>query len=415
MVNAEEPVPPKTLEPLNLRKAIEIALKTHPTIAGSQYDVKAKEAQLGQARAGYFPSVDIALGFTRNFEINNTKDTYFSSLFQTYNQNTGKATLNQTIYDFGRTPANVDIKKLNVAASRMTLDDSMNTVVNDVKSAYYTLFKARKSLDVNTETVEQYKKHLSQATMFFEAGKKPKYDVIQAEVDLSTAKLDLISARNDLDIAWVTLNTAMGVDSDNRYELEPPSSPAEFEAAVEDALAMAYKNRPDLKSLTAQKEAADRNVELQKKEYFPKFTGTAQYNAAGSQYPLGQGWLAGVAMSVNVFDGLSTTNKVAEAVANAKSMEAKINALKLQILSDVKQSYLGLAKAKEAITVSEIQIKQARENLELANLRYESGLATPVDVTDATVSYSKARLTNIKAVYDYMTAGANMEKAMGSR
>jgi outer membrane protein len=265
------------------------------------------------------------------------------------------------------------------------------------------------------ETVDQFNKHLAQAKLFFEAGTKPKYDVTKAEVDLSSAQLDLIGADNDLKIAWVTLNNAMGINIDTEYTVEDNLSFERYDVTLESAMQVAYKNRPDLKSLIVQKESAEKAVKLAKKEYYPQLTGTAQYNFAGSQYPLGQGWLAGVGMSMNLFDGLSTTNKIAEAAANARIADTKIDAVKLLIILDVKQAYLNLLKAKERVSTTELQIKQASENLELATLRYQAGLTDPLEVTDANLSYNKAKLTNISALYEYKTARANIEKAMGNR
>ncbi len=95
--------------------------------------------------------------------------------------------------------------------------------------------------------------------------------------------------------------------------------------------------------------------------------------------------------------------------------DAKISAMKLQITLDVKQAWLALIKARQTIETTNVQIRQATENLEIANLRYDAGLATPLEVTDATVTYSQAKLANISALFDYKVARANMEKAMGSR
>ncbi|MCX5808627.1 MAG: TolC family protein [Proteobacteria bacterium] len=402
-------------ESLNLDRCIEIALKIHPTIEGSLYAIKAREAQLGQARANYFPKLDTSAGYLRNFEINNTLDPYSVLVMEQYNNSTANATLYQRIYDFGRTPTNVDIKKLNLDSSRFDFSSNATVVTNNVKNSYYGVLKTQRARNVTIETVNQFKQHLDQAKAMFYAGTKPKYDVIKADVDLSNAQLNLISAENDLKIAWVTLNNAMGIDSVAEYKIEDNLAFAKYELTMEDALQKAYQNRPDLKSLVAQQESAQKSVELAKKEYYPLLTGNAQYNAGGSQYPLGQGWQAGVNMSVNIFDGFSTTNKVAEAMANKRIIDAKINAMKLQIMLDVKQAFLNLIKAVETISATEVQVMQATETLELANLRYTSGLADPLEVTDATVSYSNARLSNISALYDYKVSQANLEKAMGNK
>lgn len=409
----EAPIKPG--DPLDIEKAVDIGLKMNPSIMGYQYTVKAKEALVGQAKAGYFPKLDAAANFTRNFSVNNTNDPYFSSILDQYNKNVANFTLNQMIFDFWRTPTSVEVSRFNLESSRRDVENSMNTIANTVKSSYYNVLKAKRSLDVNKEIVGKYREHLRIAVIFFEAGKKPKHDVTKAELDLSNALLNLISAENDLKVAWVNLNNAMGIDSDAEYAIHDNLAYEKYEVAMEDALKTAYQARPDLKSLIAQRESAEKSVARARQEYYPQLTGNAQYNFAGSQYPLGQGWYAGINLSVNLFDGLSTTNKVAEAVANKQSVDAKISAMKLQILLDVKQAWLGLIKAGQTIDNTNVQIKQATENLEITNLRYEAGLADPLEVTDATVSYSQARLANINALFDYKVARAGMEKAMGSR
>jgi outer membrane protein len=164
-----------------------------------------------------------------------------------------------------------------------------------------------------------------------------------------------------------------------------------------------------------QNASAQRTVDAAKKDYFPSLDASAGYDFAGSQTPLSQGWNAGVALTWNLFKGLSTKTEVEKAAASLKVVEAKIAALKLQIRQDIKKARLDLKRAKETIANADLQVRQAKENLELANLRYKSELGTLLDVTNATVSYSNAKLTQIAAVYQFYTAVANIEKAIGNR
>ena len=99
----------------------------------------------------------------------------------------------------------------------------------------------------------------------------------------------------------------------------------------------------------------------------------------------------------------------------AEIVEAKIALLKLQIRQEIRIAILDLKKAKETIANTKVQVRQATENLEQAGLRYKAGLGTPLDVTNATVSYSNAKLTQIRAVYNLILSKANIEKAMGNR
>lgn len=403
----------KTGESLDLERCIEIALAQHPSIMSSRYTVRAKESQLGQAKAPYYPKVDTQASFNRYFVEKNTVDPYFP--VGLHNESIGSASLSQTIYDFGKTPTDVKTKEFDVESSRFDLEDVMTTIINNLKASYYGVLKAKRSRDVNLEIVEQYRQHLSQAKALFEAGKKPKYDVTKTELDLSNAQLDLITAENDLKVAWVKLYNAMGVNTADQFTINDTLSFKEYAITLESALDRAYQNRPDLRSLVAQKSSAETSADRAKRDFFPTISGNARYNFQGSQYPLGQMWNAGVSMNMNIFEGMLTRNKVEEWIARTRSVESQIDAKKLDIFLNVKQSYLNLLKAKATISNTEVQIKQATENLELANLRYSAGLADPLEVTDATVGYSKAKLANISALYDYKTAQANIERAMGNR
>ena len=403
----------KTGESLALERCIEIALAQHPSIMSSRYTVRAKESLLGQAKAPYYPKVDTQASFNRYFVEKDTFDPYFP--VGLHNENIGSATLSQTIYDFGKTPTDVKTKEFDVESSRFDLEDVTTTIVNNLKTSYYGVLKAKRSRDVNLEIVEQYRQHLGQAKVLFEAGKKPKYDVTKAELDLSNARLDLITAENDLKVAWVRLYNAMGVTITDQFTINDNLSFEAYAITLESALDRAYQQRPDLRSLTAQKSSAEASIDRAKRDFFPTISGNARYNFQGSQYPLGQIWNAGVSMNMNIFEGMLTRNKIEESIARTRSVEAQIEAKRLDILLDVKQSYLNLLKAKETISNTEVQIKQATENLDLANLRYSAGLADPLEVTDATVGYSKAKLANISALYDYKTAQASIERAMGNR
>jgi outer membrane protein len=415
-VYADEPLIKKG-EQLNIEKCLEIALKVQPALMRDRYTVMQKEALLGQTKSSYYPKIDVSTGVTRNFIERQTNDPIFkgSYPYNAYNQNNGTASLNQMIYDFGRTPSEVKTRKFDLESSKFDLDNTTITVSNNVRTAYYEVLRTKKSRDVNLEAVDQNRQHLEQARILFTAGKKPKYDVTKAELDLSNAGLKLITAENDLKIAQVKLNNAMGIDETSFYSIEDTLSFLEYNITLEDALNRAYQNRSDFKSLMAQKNSASMAVKRAQKDYLPSINGKAAYNFIGSEYPLGRGWNAGVALTMNIFEGNLTRNKIDESIAKERSIEASIESKRLDILLEVKQAYLNLLKAKDAIANTEIQVKQATENLEIAKLRYSAGIADPLEVTDATVSYSQSRLANIGALYDYKIAQANIEKAMGNK
>jgi outer membrane protein len=402
-------------ERLTLDQCIDIAVKNQPSILQYFYTSQVNEALLGQAKSSYYPQLDVKSNYTSYNSVTKFGDPNTTLTQYGYNYIGNNIGVQQKIYDFGKREANVDVARLNMLSAQSDTASQITTVANNVKSAYYNVLRANRTRDVNVESRDQYLQQLAQAKLFFEAGKKPKYDVTTAEVNLSNAEVNLINAENDLDNAWVTLNNAMGYDGPAKYTIQDTLTPEPYQITEREALDHAYKNRQDLKSLLIQKASAERAVEAAKKDYFPSLDASAGYDFAGSQSPLSQGWNAGVTLSWNLFKGMSTKKAVEKETANLKVTEAKIATLKLSIQQDIKKALLDLRKARKTIASAEIQVKQATENLELANLRYRTGLGTPLDVMNAAVSYSNAKLTQIAAVYQHIVSKANIEKAMGNR
>jgi len=257
-------------EELTLDRCLEIAVKNQPVIMQYLYTSQANEAQLGQAKSGYYPQLDAYSSFTRYNAVKQTGDPYppiNTAYGYKYGDNT--LTLTQKIYDFGKREDGVDVARLNLDASRIDVENQITTVVNNVKNAYYLVLKSKYSRDVYIDVRDQYRKQLDQAKLFFESGKKPKYDVTNAEVYLSNADLKLIEGENELSKAWVSLNTAMGYDGPASYTVKEIKALESYKITEQDAVERASKNRQDLQSLLVQKASAEKSVALAKKGLFP--------------------------------------------------------------------------------------------------------------------------------------------------
>ncbi|HXX58755.1 MAG TPA: TolC family protein [Thermodesulfovibrionales bacterium] len=409
-------------EVLTIERCIEIALKRQPNIVASMNTVNVNESRIGEAKSNYYPQISGTAGYARTLPIGQFVNTTSSSSqftgFQggAIDQYTASFTLSQNIYDFGRTSSQVKISKLNFDSSRSDLENVTEQTVFAVKQNYYGVVQAKHNRTVLEDTVKQTEQHLEQARGFYEVGTKPKFDVIKAEVDVSTAKLNLIKAENDLRIAVVNLNNAMGVPEAPEYTLSENISFEKYGMTLEEALSRAYENRPDLQSIVAKRRAAEVSIDLAKTGYYPFLTGNASYTWSGQQiYTIGNGWTFGAAITVPIFSGFLTKSQVEEAKANADVLRANEESVRQTVFLDVQQAYLTLRAAEEAIPTAKLGVDQAQENLDIANGRYAAGVGSPVEVTDAEVSLANSRLSYIQALYADKVAQASLEKAMGMR
>lgn len=409
---AEEVI--KKGELLNLERCIEIALKLQPNIIAAINTVNVNQSRIGQSKAGYYPEIDWT-GNTSRTSVGPRKTIGFKTPSVTYTSYSSGVTLNQTIYDFGKTSSQIQIQRLNFDSSLSDLENVSELVILNVKQAYFGVLQARHNRDVSAETVKQFELHLEQAKGFFEVGTKPKFDVTKAEVDLSNARLNLIRAENALRIARMNLNNAMGVPEAPEYQIEDNLAFQKYEMGLEDALSRAYENRPDIKSIIAKRRAAEASVELAKKSYYPVLTGSAGYNYAGNEFPPPRGWNVGATLSFPLFSGFLTKYQVDEAMANLNVLMANEESLRQTAFLEVQQAYLNLSEAEERIPAAELTVKLASENHEIATGRYAAGVGNPIEVTDAEVTYTNAKTAYIQSLYDYKVALASLYKAMGIR
>jgi len=407
--------------PLTLHEAVATALTHHPTIRIGEAEIVAAQQRVRQQAAGYLPRGAYTYSYTRQQQPVSTavggvqigegeQRRRFSQLF---NFNSTNVSLSQVLFDFGRTLDAIQSANAAVEASTADLETTRQAVIFNTKQAYFGLLSSQHLQRVAEETVRQTQQHLEEAQARFEVGIAPRFDVTQAQVQLSNAELNQVTARNNVALGHETLRTAMGITDTTDFVLVDAFDRQPFSVNETDILRQAYVNRPELHSMWAQQKAATEHVSELQKQYLPSVTGNAQYNWTGREYPLQEGWIVGLVLTVPLFDSILTAAQVGEARANLQRLMAEEENLRQQITLEVRRSFLDLRRADESIRVSEQTEVQARENLALAEGRYQAGVGNIIEVTDAQISMSSAQASTIQALYNFKTAVAQLEKAVG--
>lgn len=418
-VYAEEPS--AAVGRLTLQEAVEIALGHHPSLLAARGTLQIQQARVGEARSNFLPQIDLKSDYTRstaNFAPSSQSQSLnqavtFNPSNTAFNNYSASLSLQQLIYDFGKSGAAVEAARENLRGSDLSEIASRQTVVVNVKAAFFGLLAARRLVQVEEETVRQFQQHLEQVEGFYKAGTRARFDVTKAEVDLTNARLDLIKARNAGEVARVTLANAMGVPDRPIGELEDLLSFQKIEISEDQAVQAALTNRPELLSLSAQRRAAEASVRSVQRSYFPVLSGVADYTYRGQDFPLVWNWDAGLSLTFPIFSGNLTQSQVAEARANLVVIGANEESLRQNVILEVHQVFSSLKEAEERVQTSDVVVRQAEENLDLANGRFQAGLGASVERTDAQVLLTNAKTTQLQALYDYRTSEARLQKAMG--
>ncbi len=190
-------------------------------------------------------------------------------------------------------------------------------VVLNVKQAYYALLAAKKLVLVSQKTTEQAESHLRQAEAFFRSGSKPRFEVTRAEVEVNNAKLSMINAKNNVRLRTIGLYNAMGIDPGADLEIEDLLSTPVAIPSIEQAMAEAVKNRPEMLKAEADTRLHRRESRRRKSNYLPIAFANGAYNWATRQHPkwasfkgdIRNSWNAGVLLSLPLFEGWTHARK----------------------------------------------------------------------------------------------------------
>jgi outer membrane protein TolC len=177
---------------------IDTALKSQPAIRAARENVHAGQGRETQTASPYFPQLTASTGYSENRSP--LGGAFGESITKSY---TTSLSVNQTLYDFGKTGNAYDAAKFSTLSTEQDAERILQEVVLSVKQSYYALLAAKKLVEVAQKTVEQTESHLKQAEAFFRTGSKPRYDVTRAEVEVNNAKLGLINAKNGVRIRTI--------------------------------------------------------------------------------------------------------------------------------------------------------------------------------------------------------------------
>lgn len=415
---AGDPGSPRVVR--TLPECLSIALERHPSIGVADSDVEAGRARIGQARSGYLPQL------SGDWSTNRQKSSFSSrtggpsdtaggavARSNAFDFHQGAVSLSQTLFDFGQTFAAIRAAQARTDSLEADADATRQQIVLEVKQSYFGLLAARRLAGVAEETVRSNEQQLALARGRNEVGFAPRLDVTRSEVQLASAELDRLTARNNVSVAEVTLQNALGVDGPLVFELEDvlanPTSVPEAHTALE----RAYERRPELRSLLAEERAAEQDVAQRWRQLLPTVRGNATYGGSASEFPLEEEWSVGAAVDVPIFDGGLTLSRVSESKAALHSLRFEEQRLRQQVALQVRTALLDVQRTEEAIRVTERATGQARENLELAEGRYQTGVGNVIELVDAQRARASADAEYVSALYDHQIAIATLEQAIG--
>jgi len=404
---------------LTRQEAERIALANNPRIQISQLIAKAQHQAVRERRADELPNLIGNLTAVAANQDSRLSSGYLMS--STLLEHAGMGVqLSQLITDFGRTPNLVASAKLQEKARLADAEASREDIVLATDQVFFSALEAQATLKVADETVSARQALTDQVGALTSSKLKSDLDLSFAQVNLSQAKLLQLDARNNLDAAMASLSAVLGYEKQMNFQLVEdtgslPALPPDADALIDQAI----QNRPDLQSLKFKEEATQKFSKAQHEQLLPTINalGVVGETPVGSSQYFIANWYGAVGgnVSIPIFNGFRFTAQASEAALQAQAASQQTRALREQVARDVRTAWLNANTALQRVTVTSELVKEANTALDLAKTRYDLGLSSIVELSQAELQQTGAAIDNANARSQYNFAIATINYQTGVR
>jgi outer membrane protein len=400
---------------LTRQQAEKIALGNNPHIRISQLIAKVQHQAVRERRADELPNLT---GNVTAVEANDGSRLSSGSLTASrlLNHSGGGVSLSQLVTDFGHTTNLVASAKLLEKARLADAEASREDIVLATDQVFFQVVEAQETLKVASQTVAARQNVADQVSALTTSKLRSDLDLSFAQVNLSQSKLLQLNAQNDLDAAKAALNAVLGYDREIKFTLvdDPDALPA-LPPDVASLIAQAIQDRPDLQSLQFSEQAAQRFNKAQHEQLLPTITalGVVGGRPTGSPQYFTSNWYGAVGANINIpiFNGFRLNAQASEASLQAQVASEQTRALRDQVVQDVRTAWLTANTALRRVTVAGELLKEANTALELAKTRYDLGLSSIVELSQAELQQTQAAIgnANARSQYNFAIAAINFQ------
>ncbi|WP_229741099.1 TolC family protein [Silvibacterium dinghuense] len=403
---------------LTLHDAEQMAIRNNPHISAKRLLALAQHQVVRENRAAELPSV--AGGVTAE-DANQASRISAGSLTASrlFEHAGAGASASQLITDFGRTrnlvlSSNLEEKAQDASALATTQD-----IVLTTDQAFYNVLEAQALLNVAQQNVKTRQTTDDQIGVMTKNKLKSTLDLSFADVNLSQAKLLLLDAQNNASATMAALDEVLGLDTATSYQLvadggalAPPPPDAD------QLLKLALEQRPDLQALDLSHQAAVKFSHAQRDQLLPSISALGTAGAVpvrpGEYYNSSWWGAVGVNMNIPIFNGFLYTSQAKEASIRAEAAAEQTRALRDRVVRDVRTSWLAAQTAYQKVAVTTDLLNQANLALKLAQTRYQMGLSSIVELSQAQYQQTDAAIGNSNAQYQYRLSLATLNYEIGS-
>jgi len=404
---------------ISLDKAVEMALADHPDLKIALAQIDAADAKYRQAKSSLGIRLNVGGSYTRIDPVAEAKLSFIPNRPPTIiklgdnNNFSGKAVLDKVITTFGQLEYAVAAAYIQIGVQRSNYEAVRQNIIFRVKEAYFTALKTEGYVKVAKDNLDISLHNLQVTKEMYSAGVVPRYEVLRAELGVSTAKQYLIAAENAAEMSKASLKNILGINQSVPLKLVEYVEVINLSADPDTAQSLAEKNRPEIQAMLMSQKAVKCLLESARRGQWPVLAFNSNYERKTvSGFNANQDlWTNTVVLSFPLFDGGKTAAQFDEQKANLQQLEQQLINLSRGIQLEVKQAVLKLNEMEARLESAAKDVETSLEGYEIAQTRYENGISTGLELDDAKKKLNEAKVNYLNVRYDYNIAYAYLEKA----
>ena len=391
---------------LSIQEAVDLAIAQNTSLRITEKGEETAKANLKSARGQNSFGVSASGNVTESKTKNYTRT------------DESAATLNVElpIYSGGKNEANIKSAEIGIDSARLTTERAREDLRLSVVKAYYDVLEAKRTVDIDQESVDNYQAHLDNVEQLYRAGSKAKLDVLRSSVELANARQTLIKAQNEYNVNIVTLKNLLRLDQEEPLVLTEDFAFVPFHPRMEACLDYAFTNRKDLIVDAYSLEQSELAIDMAKAGFLPSVGIFASTGASNNFYPNHDSsyhYSLGARVTWNIFDSGVTEAAVDKAVTQRDIAKLTLERDKEDVDLLLRQAYFNMREAEKRLTATYAAVKEAEEDYFITREKYRAGQGILLDIIDAQLALSTAQLNLISAEYDYARDKATVENQMG--
>jgi outer membrane protein TolC len=423
----EEGQQPLVRGKLSVEDCVKLALTHNKMLQQTLEERNVAEGQLLSSNSAYLPNVALTGQYRReeqvpSFDIPAPDGTLQHVELGNVNNYSVALTVTQPLFAGGAIAAQVRSARLFSLLADQTVRAATQDVVYATETAYYNLLLSQHLVDIRSDAVRAAKVHLDDVEKKRAGGVVSNFDVLRAQVELSNSEADLIRSKNAINIARANLIKTMGVSQNSDFVLSDEFAFAPVKVGMDQAVEIAFTNRPDLYSREYQIRQQREQLKLARSRYLPivsaYFTDTwsspspTAFGSSATEW--GRIWQGGLQGAWPIFDGFQREGNIIQQKARLRQAQIGLIDAEETAVFELTEAILTMEDAEEFVQSQRLNLTRATEGLRLAEVGYQQGINTQVEVVDAQEALTEARVNYYQSIHAHVVAKLAVERAMGT-